>query len=155
MSAALPLRPELRGATPYGAPQLDVPVRLNTNENPYPPPDEVVAAAADAVRAEVVSLNRYPDREAEALPRLFSILVVKNGKLVAEKYFNDGGIDAITWHPYYGARTGPRKFFTDVTEQIAEIAFDLGYADQAHLTREFSATIGAPPATPSHRNPSV
>ena len=67
MSAALPLRPELRGATPYGAPQLDVPVRLNTNENPYPPPEEVVHAAADAVRAEVASLNRYPDREAEAL----------------------------------------------------------------------------------------
>ena len=34
---ALPLREELRGAQPYGAPQLDVPVALNTNENPYPP----------------------------------------------------------------------------------------------------------------------
>ena len=37
----LPLRDELRGLTPYGAPQLDVPVRLNTNENPYPVPDAV------------------------------------------------------------------------------------------------------------------
>ena len=36
--------------------------------------------------------------------------------------FNDGGIDAITWCPYYCARSGPRKFFADVTEQIAEIA---------------------------------
>ena len=35
---ALPLRDDLRGKTPYGAPQLDVAVRLNTNENPYPPP---------------------------------------------------------------------------------------------------------------------
>ena len=35
--AELPLRAELRGAQPYGAPQHDVPVRLNTNENPYPP----------------------------------------------------------------------------------------------------------------------
>ena len=33
----LPLREELRGLEPYGAPQLDVPVRLNVNENPYPP----------------------------------------------------------------------------------------------------------------------
>ena len=33
----LPLRDELRGMSPYGAPQLDVPVRLNTNENSYPP----------------------------------------------------------------------------------------------------------------------
>ena len=37
----LPLRVELRGAQPYGAPQYDVPVRLNTNENPYPPPATV------------------------------------------------------------------------------------------------------------------
>lgn len=67
MSADLPVRPELRGAVPYGAPQLDVPVRLNTNENPYPPPPEVVAAAAEAVRGCVADLNRYPDREASAL----------------------------------------------------------------------------------------
>jgi len=63
----LPLRPELRGAVPYGAPQLDVPVRLNTNENPYPPPPVVVAEAAEAVREAVAGLNRYPDREAAAL----------------------------------------------------------------------------------------
>ena len=28
----------------------------------------------------------------------------------------------------------------------AELAFDLGYADQAHLTRDFTDTIGVPPA---------
>jgi histidinol-phosphate aminotransferase len=67
VSADLPVRPELRDAVPYGAPQLDVPVRLNTNENPYPPPPEVVAAAAQAVRGCVAGLNRYPDREASAL----------------------------------------------------------------------------------------
>ena len=32
-----PLRDELRGIEPYGAPQLDVPVQLNVNENPYGP----------------------------------------------------------------------------------------------------------------------
>jgi transposase len=36
--------------------------------------------------------------------------------------FNSGGIDAITWYPYYCHRVGPRKFFSEVTEQIAEIA---------------------------------
>jgi CubicO group peptidase (beta-lactamase class C family) len=35
-------------------------------------------------------------RDAEALPRLYSVLVVKNGKLVAEKYFNDAEIDTPT-----------------------------------------------------------
>ncbi|HEV2088171.1 MAG TPA: histidinol-phosphate transaminase, partial [Cryptosporangiaceae bacterium] len=58
---------ELRGTEPYGAPQLDVPVALNTNENSYPVPELVVEAIVAAVRAEASSLNRYPDREAEAL----------------------------------------------------------------------------------------
>ncbi len=58
-----PLREELRGIEPYGAPQLDVPVRLNVNENPYPPSDKVVADVAAAVAATAAHLNRYPDRE--------------------------------------------------------------------------------------------
>ena len=60
---ALPLREELRGIAPYGAPQLDVPVALNVNENPYPPSDAVVADVAAAVAEVAGSLNRYPDRE--------------------------------------------------------------------------------------------
>jgi histidinol-phosphate aminotransferase len=68
MSAAgLPIRDDLRGKTPYGAPQLDVAVRLNTNENSYPVPDEVVDAIAKALQAELRDLNRYPDRDAVAL----------------------------------------------------------------------------------------
>ncbi|GID31752.1 histidinol-phosphate transaminase [Paractinoplanes brasiliensis] len=63
----LPIRDELRGKTPYGAPQLDVAVRLNTNENSYPLPDAVVDAIAKAVQAELRDLNRYPDRDAVAL----------------------------------------------------------------------------------------
>ena len=63
----LPIRDDLRGKTPYGAPQLDVAVRLNTNENSYPLPDAVVDAVAKAVQAELRDLNRYPDRDAVAL----------------------------------------------------------------------------------------
>lgn len=63
----LPLRDDLRGRVPYGAPQLDVPVRLNTNENPYPPPAELVADVAAAVADAASSLHRYPDRDAVAL----------------------------------------------------------------------------------------
>jgi histidinol-phosphate aminotransferase len=65
--ARLPLRDDLRGRTPYGAPQLDVPVRLNTNENSHDVPDEVIAAIVDAVRQQAKHLNRYPDREFTAL----------------------------------------------------------------------------------------
>jgi len=63
----LPLRDELRGALPYGAPQLDVPVRLNVNENPYPPSGAVVAEIGQAVAEVARDLNRYPDRDALAL----------------------------------------------------------------------------------------
>ena len=63
----LPIREDLRGQTPYGAPQLDVAVRLNTNENSYSLPDEVADAIVKAVAAEVKDLNRYPDRDAVAL----------------------------------------------------------------------------------------
>ena len=66
-SRALPLRRDLAGREPYGAPQLDVPVRLNTNENPYPPSPALVRAIADAVAAVAGTLNRYPDRDAADL----------------------------------------------------------------------------------------
>lgn len=57
------LRPALRGRTPYGAPQLDVPVQLNTNESSYPVPAEVVDAVLAELGDELRGLNRYPDRE--------------------------------------------------------------------------------------------
>ncbi|NEE54456.1 aminotransferase class I/II-fold pyridoxal phosphate-dependent enzyme, partial [Streptomyces sp. SID8455] len=63
----LPIRDELRGQSPYGAPQLDVPVRLNTNENPYPLPEALVDRIAERVREAARGLNRYPDRDAVAL----------------------------------------------------------------------------------------
>jgi histidinol-phosphate aminotransferase len=63
----LPLRDDLRGKSPYGAPQLDVPVRLNTNENSYPLPDALVDAIGVAARETAAGLNRYPDRDAVEL----------------------------------------------------------------------------------------
>ncbi|PWD50010.1 histidinol-phosphate transaminase [Serinibacter arcticus] len=63
----LPVRPELAHEEPYGAPQLDVPVLLNVNENPYRPSDAVVASIASAVADAAVTLNRYPDREFRTL----------------------------------------------------------------------------------------
>lgn len=64
---ALPLRDNLRGLSAYGAPQLEVPVQLNTNENPHPPSAELVADIASAVSAAATDLNRYPDRDAVGL----------------------------------------------------------------------------------------
>ena len=61
------MRADLAGQTAYGAPQLDVPVQLNTNENPYPPSPGLVRAITDAVADVAGTLNRYPDRDAVAL----------------------------------------------------------------------------------------
>ncbi|WP_067971052.1 histidinol-phosphate transaminase [Nocardiopsis trehalosi] len=63
----LPVRDDLRGRTPYGAPQLEVPVALNTNENPYPPSDRLAATLARRVAETATGLNRYPDRDAVGL----------------------------------------------------------------------------------------
>ncbi|MGK2868792.1 MAG: histidinol-phosphate transaminase [Mycobacterium sp.] len=63
----LPLRDNLRGKSPYGAPQLSVPVRLNTNENPHPPTQALVDDVALSVRDAAADLHRYPDRDAVAL----------------------------------------------------------------------------------------
>jgi len=80
LTRGLPLRPELRGQLPYGAPQLDVPVRLNTNENPYPPSEAVVARIAAAVADAARTLNRYPDREcAELRAALAGFLHTESG----------------------------------------------------------------------------
>ncbi|KAA0112343.1 histidinol-phosphate transaminase [Mycolicibacterium sp. P1-5] len=65
--ADLPLRDDLRGKSPYGAPQLDVPVRLNTNENPHPPSRALVDDVTRSVAAAATELHRYPDRDAVAL----------------------------------------------------------------------------------------
>jgi histidinol-phosphate aminotransferase len=63
----LPLRDDLAGREAYGAPRPDVPVRLNVNENPYPPSPALARAIADAVAAVAGTLNRYPDRDATGL----------------------------------------------------------------------------------------
>jgi histidinol-phosphate aminotransferase len=65
--ADLPLREDLRGKSPYGAPQLQVPVRLNTNENPHPPSQALVDDVTRSVGEAAAELHRYPDRDAVAL----------------------------------------------------------------------------------------
>jgi histidinol-phosphate aminotransferase len=61
------LREDLRGQSPYGAPQLDVPVQLNTNENAHAIPEDVAAVVAEFIGRELRGLNRYPDRDAALL----------------------------------------------------------------------------------------
>jgi len=65
--SGLPVRDDLVGKSPYGAPQLPRAIQLNVNENPHAPSAALVADLQRAVGEAAVSLNRYPDREAVAL----------------------------------------------------------------------------------------
>ena len=63
----LPIRDDLRGRKPYGAPQAHVRVELNVNENTHPVPGDVVADILSRVESALGTINRYPDREFTAL----------------------------------------------------------------------------------------
>lgn len=59
----LPIRDSLKGRTPYGAPQLHVPIALNVNENSHRIPEEVALDVVSRLAEAVLNINRYPDRE--------------------------------------------------------------------------------------------
>lgn len=80
----LPIRADLVGLTPYGAPQLDVPVRLNVNENPFAPSEKLVAAIAEAVIVAATDLNRYPDRDAVALRADLAAFITEEANVVVD-----------------------------------------------------------------------
>lgn len=68
----LPLRDDLRGLTPYGAPQAALPVALNVNENTHPVPEEVADDILDGIAHALRDVNRYPDREFTVLREGFA-----------------------------------------------------------------------------------
>ena len=68
----LPIRDDLRGLTPYGAPQLEVPVRLNVNENAYRVPEAVALDIVQEIARALPDANRYPDREFDTLRGAFA-----------------------------------------------------------------------------------
>lgn len=94
------LRPDLIGRTAYGAPQLDVPVALNTNENSYPVPQEVVDDIVAAVAAAAPGLNRYPDREFTALRQDLAAYLQRGSgtPLEAEQIWAANGSNEVLLH---------------------------------------------------------
>jgi histidinol-phosphate aminotransferase len=94
------LRPDLRGKTAYGAPQLDVAVRLNTNENSYPVPEDVVRDITAAVAEVAPHLNRYPDREfTELRTALAGYLTSTSGvEVTPERVWAGNGSNEVLQH---------------------------------------------------------
>ena len=68
----LPLRDDLRGASPYGAPQDPVRYALNVNENTHPIPEGVARDIVESLAGAVLGANRYPDREFTELREAFA-----------------------------------------------------------------------------------
>lgn len=97
---SLPLRPELVGIEPYGAPQINVPHLLNVNENPYGPDDAVVASIAHDVALAAAGLNRYPDRDFPALRAdLATYLAGESGVVVGpEQIWAANGSNEVMLH---------------------------------------------------------
>lgn len=87
----LPIREDLKSQHAYGAPQLDVPIRLNVNENPYPPSPDLVARIAEAIAAVAKEANRYPDRD-----------FAKLRESLAEYLRHDSGIPIAAKHIWAG-----------------------------------------------------
>jgi histidinol-phosphate aminotransferase len=68
----LPIRNDLKGRKPYGAPQLHVPVALNVNENTHRIPRDVIEDIFARIAEATLTLNRYPDREFMKLRAAFA-----------------------------------------------------------------------------------
>ena len=94
------LRPDLRGGTPYGAPQVDVPVPLNTNENSYAVPQDVVDAIVASVAELASGLNRYPDREFVRLREDLAAYLTNTGEVAVrpEQVWAGNGSNEVLLH---------------------------------------------------------
>ncbi len=84
----------------YHSPQLDVDVRLNANESPFAPPQELSDRVADAVRR--LAWNRYPDRGAVELR---AAIAAHHGRTSPEVFAANGSNEVLytLFHAYGGA----------------------------------------------------
>ena len=152
MNANLPLRPDLEGEAPYGAPEIDVPVRLNVNENPYPPSAAVIESIATAVAQAAQGLNRYPERDFPRLrAALADYLAVESGAhLTPEQIWAANGSNEVMLHVLQ-AFGGPERTclsFTPTYSMYPEYARDTltDYATRARredFTLDTDAAVAA------------
>lgn len=158
--SSLPIRPGLEGETPYGAPELDVPARLNVNENPYAPSGAVVADIADAVARAASDLNRYPDRDFPALRQaLADYLAVESGAcLGADQIWAANGSNEVMLH-LLQAFGGPGRACLSLTPTYSmypEYARDT-LTEYATIPRreDFTIDVDATAAAIAERHPAV
>lgn len=102
----LPIRDDLRGLVPYGAPQVPLPIALNVNENTHPVPQEVADDILDSIARALRDVNRYPDREFTALREAFAEYLGHG--LTADQIWAGNGSNEVLQH-LLQAFAGPRR----------------------------------------------
>ena len=108
----LPLRDDLKGQQPYGAPQLEVPVSLNVNENTHRVPLEVAEDIIERLAKALMSINRYPDREFISLREALSTYL--GAGLQAENIWAANGSNEVL-QQIFQAFGGPGRKFLSFT----------------------------------------
>lgn len=92
----LPIRDDLRGQKPYGAPQVPLPIALNVNENTHPVPASVASDILDEIAVVLSDVNRYPDREFSALREAFADYLGHN--MTAHNIWAGNGSNEVLQH---------------------------------------------------------
>ncbi len=134
MARPVRLRDDLRDIAPYGAPQLDVPVRLNTNETATPPPDVFMHALA--AQLPTLTLNRYPDRQHRDLRDRLAARVGKTGdelwaangsnEILLQLFQAYGGPSRTLMYPHPSYSMYPELARTTLTRAVS-FPLDEGY----------------------------
>lgn len=119
----LPLRPDLAGQLPYGAPQIDVPIRLNVNENNHGIPEAVALRIVERIAEAALTLNRYPDREFMKLREMLANFLGEG--LVAEQIWAANGSNEVL-QQFFQAFGGP---------QAKALSFDPTYSMYPNIAR--------------------
>jgi len=96
LDTPVPLRRELIGVDPYGAPEISGMVRLNVNENPYPPSRALQGELAQAVALAIGDINRYPDRDATVLRA--GLAAYLGGGLLEDQVWAANGSNEVATH---------------------------------------------------------
>ena len=148
----IPVRDDLRVLEGYHSPQVDVRIRLNTNESPLPPPD----AFRDALAAEMsrVTWHRYPDRSAielrEAIAELHgvdvSMVFAANGSnevlqtiLLA---YSGAGRRVATFEPTYQMHAQiARTVGAEVVEGERNVDFTLDPAEMRRVVERYDPHV--------------
>jgi histidinol-phosphate aminotransferase len=95
-----PLVPSLTPYVPGEQPKLTNLVKLNTNENPYPPSPRAVAAMQEAIGSDGALLRLYPDPNADCLKEAVAEHFAGSALTPAHVFAGGNGSDEVLAHVF-------------------------------------------------------